>query len=109
MKVIIFSFFILLSFECESVKSKSLTQEPCFTDRKVTEEIANIKVTCIEMGDQFILQETDGPRRFAVCNELDDQLIDSLNYLVSGICYEIKPNERWPGTPFQVTKISRLE
>lgn len=82
---------------------------PCYTDREVTEEISSIIMTCKSQGEMVILENAEEGKRYSVCNSVDYSFQADGKYIVSGICYKIKPNERWPGTPFQITSLKKSE
>ncbi|GLR16258.1 hypothetical protein [Portibacter lacus] len=100
MKILAASLFFVFSFaitECN--------QTPCYTDREVTKKIESVKLTCTSTGDLTLLEDKETGSRYSVCNASDYALKDSTEYIISGIVYKVKPNERWPGTPFEITKL----
>ena len=108
MKMLLFSMalsFILGSSDCSS----AALSEPCYSDRKVTEELVDISLTSMKIGEDYYLRSENGNKRYQVCNRAKHSMNEGSSYVVSGLCYEIFANERWPGTPFQITKITLQE
>ena len=104
-------FFLIFSIftECNYSKHSGLeiNKDNCFPDRAVTKSIEDITVTCIRVGDSIIFSQNN--TRYAACNADDMKIKEGAKYQISGKCYEIKPNERWPGTPFEITALKSLE
>lgn len=101
------SVFILLSSLMLECKSTIISSDPCFTDRNVIDTITELKVSCKDIGNTIVLYADDN-KRFSVCNADAYQYEAGKHYLISGKTYEIKPNERWPGTPLEVTEIKKI-
>ena len=108
MKILLFSIAISFMLGNTICSSASLT-EPCYSDRKVTEELLELPFTCMKIGEDFYLRSENGNKRYQVCNIDEHKITEGSSYVVSGQCYEMFPNERWPGTPFQITKITPQE
>lgn len=109
---ILFSITIMIhSSQCDSEKTSApkMTFEPCYTDRESTVEVEAVKMSCVMQGERIVLIVNDQNERYSVCNHSEFEWDANDQYEISGICYEIKPNERWPGTPFQVTKARKLK
>ncbi len=83
--------------------------QPCYSDRSVVEELDNLEMTCMLQGDGIILEIKEENKRFSVCNSDQFEWEADAKYMVSGKCYEIKPNERWPGTPFEIGIATKKE
>ena len=107
MKITLLSLFMVLILQIDDCNPSS-NVEPCFTDREVSEEIVDVEVECIKIGDEFYFSQKAQSKRYTICNAKDFDLKENVRYKISGICYEVKPNERWPGTPFQLTKLKTL-
>ena len=104
MKILVFSFFIqllLFNSNCVSIPKNEL----CYPDRKVTEDIKDISMECILIGNDPFLAIKSESKRYQVCNAEKFNLEEGKTYIVNGFCFEIKSNERWAGTPFQLKTI----
>ena len=99
----------LLSFFSMSISDcgNQVAADPCFTEREVTAEIENIDLKCLRTGEQNILENVSSKARYSVCNSASHTMEEGKSYVVSGKVYEIKPNERWPGTPLEITKVKQ--
>lgn len=106
---ILLSFFLLSMALAFNVCSQTVNTPTCFTDRTITGKVKGEEVKCMTDGEQFILISKDESTRYAVCNSDDFDLIMDSSYFVSGSTYEIKANERWPGTPFQLVSAKKKE
>ncbi len=93
----------LVTSNCDGTKN---IPGPCFTDREITSTLENIDLKCLEVGEQYVSVNEKNQARYSVCNSAQHLMRKGLKYTVSGVSYEIKPNERWPGTPFQITKLT---
>ena len=89
--------------------SSATLSEPCYSDRKVTEELADISLVAMKIGEDFYLRSENGNKRYQVCNIAEHPISVGSSYIVSGECYEMFSNERWPGTPFKIIKITPQE
>ncbi len=98
------SFVSLFLSDC---KTQSIEKATCFPDRSVVENIQDTEVRCITADEVILLEESESKRRFSVCNLKDNHFTAEQNYLVTGVVYETKPNERWPGSPFQVQEVKK--
>lgn len=101
---LVFSF--LISFNnCNQKRA----DEPCFTDRSVAETLKDVEIKCTADGEQYLLFDEKEKTRFAVCN--NDHFEFNLNayYIISGVTYEVKPYERWAGTPLQLASARQKE
>lgn len=106
---ILLSFFLLSMALSFNVCNQSVNTKPCFTDRSITGKLKGEEVKCMIVGGQFILISEEESTRYAVCNsDAFDLILDSF-YIISGSTYEIKANERWPGTPLQLDSAKKKE
>lgn len=99
---LISAFLILLQIANCNQDKPSI--DPCFTDRKITEQIKEAKMECISVNDDMIILKSE-TGRYSVCNAEGKSIIKGEEYLISGQCFETLPNERWPGTPFQIIQL----
>ncbi len=80
-----------------------IKHENCYPDRAVEKEVIDETMTCKMIAGEMMLQATS--TRYIPCNIDSMELELGKEYKVSGKVYEIKPNERWAGTPFEITGI----
>ena len=106
---ILLSFFLLSMVLSFNVCNQTVDKTPCFTDRSVTGKLEGKEVKCSIFGEQFILLNEKENTRYVVCNSGEFELIGSNIYIISGSTYEIKANERWPGTPLQLASAKKKE
>ena len=110
---VIFALTYMLNInQCHNTDTAQVDQssEPCYTDREKTEEISEVRMICMMLGDGVLLHiDGNKSKRYSVCNQTKYTFEEGKAYTISGICYKVKPNERWPGTPFQITSLMLLE
>jgi hypothetical protein len=108
MKILFSSLVMSLLFSFATCGQK-VAMEPCFTDRVITEKLESVLVKCLRTGEQHILVNEETNSRYAVCNSEEFEIKADLYYVISGTTYEMKPNERWPGTPLQLAIVKKSE
>lgn len=109
MKSILILLNLTLLMSAGTCTSQNINSKTCYEDRKVTEEMENLMLTCMMIGEDYFLKNENGNKRYLVCNSDDVKLEVDKTYIVNGLIYEMKANERWPGTPFQLTSIKILK
>ncbi|WP_235295722.1 hypothetical protein [Portibacter marinus] len=107
MRLFLMSMFSLATSFISDCGSEKVVNEPCFTDRAVVETITNIVVECTSNEAFVLLQRTDGNERYSICNSDLFEIQEGMTYTISGKKYEMKPNERWPGAPLELTQLKK--
>ena len=100
MKIVLLSFGLLFLGQCGTQKAMV---KPCYTDRKVNSNIKKMALECFRAGEDNILEDADTNVRYSACNSDEPPMKVGESYIVSGIAYEMKSNEKWPGIPLQIT------
>jgi len=107
MRFLFMSMFSLASLFISKCGSTTVTSEPCFQDREVVDLVENMKVVCTTTEAFVLFQRQDNNERYSICNSEDFEIEKGASYTISGKKYETMPNERWPGTPFEITKLKK--
>lgn len=112
----LFTFLIALlifksSCDTASVESDAIKLETCDdADRATVEKLSNIEATVTYLNNEgsivVIVPDADKTKRFVACN-LPEEVSkkDGTSIILSGNVKEIKPNERWAGTPIEMTTL----
>lgn len=94
----------LTAINCNGDKNPAIIiNENCYPGRAVVEEVVDEIMTCKMIAGQMMLKTSS--TRYIPCNIDSLNLVLEIDYKISGKVYEIKPNERWAGTPFEITGI----
>ena len=112
MRLFIFLIGILIfksSCDSTSVVSDSVKLASCdYKDRSTTEKLKEIEATITYLNNEgtiiVLVPINDKTNRFVACNlpEIASKK-DGTVVLISADVKEIKPNERWAGTPIEIT------
>ena len=103
-----YSSFVILGLLLASTCNINSTKvDDCHSDRETTEVIDNQKGTIMKVSEDMYLialENSDNNTRYSPCNLDDKWKVADKKITFSGMVKEIFPNERWPGTPFVITK-----
>jgi hypothetical protein len=114
MRLLIFLIGILIfksSCDSASVESDAIKLVGCdYKDRATTEKVSNLEATVTYLNNEgsiiVLVPMSDKTKRFAACNLPDvASKKDGTVVIISADIKEIKPNERWAGTPIELTKL----
>ncbi len=80
----------------------------CMSDRKTVNTHENVDGKILKLNEKLyvISINADDTKRYKACNLDNKWQQDGMKVVFSGLEKEIKPNERWPGTPLRLTAIS---
>lgn len=100
--------FVILGLILTSTCNRSSTKvDDCHSDRETTEVIDNQKGTILKMSDDMyliVLENNDNSTHYSPCNLDGKWKVAGKKITFSGMVKQIFPNERWPGTPFVISK-----
>ena len=100
---------IFLTQSCPPPRETSKTQhfsEDCYPDRKTVSGITRVTGRILKVGSIYaIALIDDDSRRYGPCNLTEQWQEEGKVVIFSGDVKEIRPNERWPATPFVLTMI----
>lgn len=73
--------------------------QDCMKDRKNVETISDSNGTIRKISDTYVIVTQNENMRYVPCNLPESFKKDSLDVTFTVMTKEVKPNERWVGTP----------
>lgn len=91
----------------EAAETTITFDNDCFKDRATRNQVTDQEASMVLVMDYYMF--TFENTRWQPCFVPEEYQVEGLKVKVSGELLEIKPGERRAGSPFKITKLSKIE